>query len=134
MQSPRNDRHQDRAKSSEAARKAAQARFAALVPKLDDPAVIERTQARVAIAEARQERIALREAEARALAEAQAAEAAALAAAAAAEAAALRAQAEEAERERVASANAAKAQAIELMKQQKLARDARYAARQTRRK
>ncbi|TCH96454.1 hypothetical protein EJV46_20990 [Roseococcus sp. SYP-B2431] len=134
MQSPRNDRHQDRAKSSEAARKAAQARFAALAPKLDDPTVIERMQARVAVAEARQERIAKRAAELRAAAEAQAAAAAAATAAAEAEAAALRAQAEEAERERLASANAAKAQAIELMKQQKLARDARYAARQSRRK
>jgi hypothetical protein len=134
MQSPRNDRHQDRAKSSEAARKAAQARFAALVPKLDDPAVIERMQARVAVAEARQERIAKRDAELRAAAEAQAAEAAAAALAAAAEAEAIQLQAEEAERERAASAHAAKAQAIELMKQQKLARDARYAARQIRRK
>lgn len=134
MQTARNDRHQDRARSSEAARKAAQARFAALVPKPDDPAVIARTQARIAVAEARRERIAKREAELRALAEAQAAEAAAAAAAAAAEAEALRAEAEAAERERTASALAAKAQAIELMKQQKIARDARYAARQARRK
>jgi hypothetical protein len=134
MQSPRNDRHQDRAKTSEAARKSAQTRFAALAPKLDDPAVIERMQARVALAEARQERIANREAELRAIAEAQAIEAAALAAAAAAEAAALRAQAEEAERALAANALAAKTRAIELVKEQKLARDARYAARQSRRK
>ncbi len=134
MQSPRNDRHQDRAKTSEAARKSAQARFAALAPKPDDPAVIERTEARVALAEARQERIAKREAELLALAEARAIEAAALAAAAAAEASASRLRAEEAERELAANTLAAKTRAIEMMKEQKLARDARYAARQSRRK
>lgn len=134
MQSPRHDRHQDRAKASEAARKSAQARFAALAPRPDDPAVQERMAARVAVAEARQERLEKRQAELRALAEAQAAEAAALAAAAAAEAAASRARAEEAERELAANALAAKAKAVMLLKEQKIARDARYAARQARRK
>jgi len=134
MQSPQRDRHQDRAQASEAARKSAQARFAALAPKPDDPAVIARMAERVALAEARQERIAKREAELRALAEAQAREAAELAAAAAAEAAAARILAEEAERELAANALAAKAKAIALVKEQKLARDSRYAARQARRK
>ncbi len=134
MQNPQRDRHQDRAKASEAARKSAQARFAALLPRQDDPEVIARTEARVALAEARKERIAKREAEIRALAEAQAIAAAELAAAAAAEAAASRALAEEAERQFAATALAAKAKAIALMKEQKIARDARYAGRQARRK
>lgn len=134
MPSQQRDRHQDRAKASEAARKSAQARFAALLPNPDDPAVIERTQARVAVAEARQERIAKREAEALAEAQAKAAAAAELAAAMAAEAEANRLQAEEAERERNAAAVAGKANALALVKEQKAARDARYAARQLRRK
>lgn len=134
MQSQWRDRHQDRAKASEAARKSAQARFAALTPRPDDPAVQERLAARVALAEARQERLAKRQAELLARAEAEAIEAAKLAAAVAAEAAASRARAEEAERELAASALAAKARAIALLKEQKIARDARYAARQARRK
>jgi len=134
MQSPQRDRHQDRAQASEAARKLAQKRFAALLPRHDDPAVIAKTAARVALAEARQERIAAREAERRALAEAEALEAARVAAAAKAEAEAARAMAEAAERELAANAIAAKAKAVALLKEQKLVRDARYAARQARRK
>ena len=107
------------------ARKAMVERFRAR-PAEDDPAVLERKAARLTVSQAREARIAAREAERRADAERQAAEQKVR------EAEAARMAVEQAEREAV-ERRAEGDRAVDLLAEQKAARDARYAARKARR-
>jgi hypothetical protein len=108
------------------ARKAMLERFRAR-PAEDDPAVVERKAARLALSQARKARIAAREADRRAEAERQAAELKAR------EEEAARMALEQAEREKI-ERRAEGDRALELLAEQKAARDSRYAARQARRR
>jgi hypothetical protein len=111
----------DRLNAAAAAKKAALERFHAR-PGPDDPAVREQQAARKAISDAREVRIAERQAAREAETARQAAERAAKAAEQAAH---------EAEERRLAAEAAA--QAVALQAERKAARDARYAARKARR-
>ena len=108
------------------ARKAMLERFRAR-PAEDDPAVVERKAARLAVSQAREARIAAREANRRAETERQAAE--------------LKVREEEAKRMALEQAERDKMErraegdrALDLLAEQKAARDSRYAARQARRR
>ena len=106
------------------ARKAMLERFRAR-PAENDPAVVERKAARLALSQARDARIAAREAERLAEAERQAAELKLR------EEEAARMALEQAEREKI-ERRAEGDRALELLAEQKAARDSRYAARKAR--
>jgi hypothetical protein len=106
------------------ARKAMLARFRAR-PAEDDPAVVERRAARLAVSQAREARIAAREADRRAEAERQAAELKLR------EEEAARMALEQAERDKI-ERRAEGDRALQLLAEQKAARDSRYAARKAR--
>lgn len=106
------------------ARKAMLARFRAR-PAEDDPAVVERKAARLAVSQAREARIAAREADRRAEAERQAAELKLR------EEEAARMALEQAERDKI-ERRAEGDRALQLLAEQKAARDSRYAARKAR--
>jgi membrane protein involved in colicin uptake len=106
------------------ARKAMLARFRAR-PAEDDPAVVERKAARLALSQARKARIAAREADRRAEAERQAAELKLR------EEEAARMALEQAERDKI-ERRAEGDRALQLLAEQKAARDSRYAARKAR--
>jgi hypothetical protein len=114
----------DRLSAAKNARQAMTAKFLQR-PGSDDPAVVERRQAREAVSAARAARMAEREAHAAAAA----AEKAAQQERASAEAAAAAAE-EAARQEREAAEN--EANKVRLEAEQKAARDARYAARKSR--
>jgi membrane protein involved in colicin uptake len=107
------------------AKKAMVERFRAR-PAEDDPVNVERKAARLAVSQARDARIATREAERRADAERQAAEQKVR------EEEAARMAVEQAERDAV-ERRAEGDRAVDLLAEQKAARDARYAARKARR-
>ncbi len=133
MSSFKHDNFNDRLSTQAAARKAQIEKFKAR-PAPDDPAVLAKRAELVAIAEARKARIEerrlAREAEAARLAK----EAAELAAQRAAEDVARQREEAEMAARRLAADADSKARAQALAAEQKAARDARYAARQSRRK
>lgn len=108
------------------ARKAMLERFRAR-PAENDPAVVERKAARLAVSQAREARVAAREADRRAETERQAAERKVR------EEEAERMAVEQAEREKM-ERRAEGDRAVDLLAEQKAARDSRYAARQARRR
>ena len=122
MNAPKYQNYQDRQTASAKAKSALLERFRAR-PAPDSPEVLEQQAARAAIAAARNARIAERQAAREAAAVRLAAEQAALAAAEKIRAA-----------EQVAQDAAHSERALELAAQQKAARDARYAARNARRR
>ncbi|WP_236020578.1 DUF6481 family protein [Sabulicella rubraurantiaca] len=133
MHGTKRDDFNARREAADLARKAMIDRFRAQ-PRVDDPIVQERLAAQRAAAEIREGHRAQRRAEAEARAEAIATEARRLEAEQAArQAEEARLAAEETERQAEAERDAAQA-ALTLAAEQKAKRDARYAARQARRK
>ncbi len=131
MADHKSDSFGERLKAAAAARKTALERFRAQ-PGPDDPAVVERRAAQLAISVARQARITERKAAREAEAERQATEQAVRKAEQAArEIEEMARVADEATR-RAALEAEKKARALALATEQKAARDARYAARKTR--
>jgi Family of unknown function (DUF6481) len=127
----RKDSFDERLKAAASARKAALERFHAQ-PGPDDPAVVERRAAQLALSVAREARIAERKTAREAEAKRQAAEQADRAAEQAARAAEEVARSADEATRRAALDAEKKARALALAAEQKAARDARYAARKAR--